>query len=620
MKINHSIFYILLVKVVLICMITACEDSFETRRVEPKIDVQDTVYASQESMRMVIPLTSTYPWFAEASNDWMTLTRYRGQALKPDSIILTFEENNEMDIREGWIEVRLMDQLSQKINITQQGRGSLITLPQSLVFFNKEGGEVLLEVITHQNWEPEVSSKNGFSFSKVDSNHLKINASLNNTNEDKVTEIKLVDKDRTTEATLTIIQKPVDKILFIPLEKEKRDIIIKRAEYAMNIPVTLNVQYECVPSVPWIKVTSATQPEGLNVQNIIVSMEVETNDTGVERDGYLEIKNKGESVEASDTIFVSQRGKSQIIYVKPGGNSDGTSWEHAFGSIHDAMDASSNNGDLEIWVAKGEYQFPSTLTWKHVNVYGGFSGIETKFKERDLKNKPIFKGGKFNIMNAWDNNSAIAWMDGIIFSDCDNYDNTGVGCFEIYKNHGFRNCEFRNIRHGNAIAYMNNCVVENCVFTNLQSKRYLLRGDNTQYYNVTVTNCIAADWNSNYIYGNSKIYNSIFWNIQILNGERFRALTIGGNVIAINCAIQSGITESGLLPTNCIELGVDNNAFNGPNFVNPIGETPDHTLKMGSICIDSGNSEYARSVYDFLGNKRIYGSSIDIGAYEYFEN
>ena len=250
MKINHSIFYILLVKVVLICMITACEDSFETRRVEPKIDVQDTVYASQESMRMVIPLTSTYPWFAEASNDWMTLTRYRGQALKPDSIILTFEENNEMDIREGWIEVRLMDQLSQKINITQQGRGSLITLPQSLVFFNKEGGEVLLEVITHQNWEPEVSSKNGFSFSKVDSNHLKINASLNNTNEDKVTEIKLVDKDRTTEATLTIIQKPVDKILFIPLEKEKRDIIIKRAEYAMNIPVTLNVQYECVPSVP----------------------------------------------------------------------------------------------------------------------------------------------------------------------------------------------------------------------------------------------------------------------------------------------------------------------------------------------------------------------------------
>ncbi len=51
---------------------------------------------------------------------------------------------------------------------------------------------------------------------------------------------------------------------------------------------------------------------------------------------------------------------------------------------------------MEIWVASGNYQFSSTLTWKAVNVYGGgFSGTETKLKERNLKNKPYSKGGQF---------------------------------------------------------------------------------------------------------------------------------------------------------------------------------------------------------------------------------
>lgn len=617
MKIYNSIYRTLLGVIAFACVLTACDDSYEVRRVEPKIDVQESVTSSPQTMRMVVPLTSSYPWFAEASGDWINMTKYRGQALKADSIVFSCEENQSMDDREGWIEVRLMDQLSQRIKVVQKGRGSLITLPQSLVYFNRQGGEVIIEVVTHQEWQPEAASRDGFTFTKVDNGHLKITASLNASGKDQTTEIKLFDKDRTTDATLSIIQKPVDKILFIPLEKEKKDIVIKKESFAIDIPVTLNVDYECVSSGSWIEIKADQQLQGHNVQNVVVSVDIANNQTGVERDGFVVIKNKGSVVEASDTLFIAQRGKNQIIYVKPGGNSDGTSWEQAFGSIHDAMGAASNNGDMEIWVASGNYQFSSTLTWKAVNVYGGFSGTETKLKERDLKNKPVFKGGNFNFMNAWNNNGDICWMDGIVFADCDNYANTGVGCFEIYKNHGFRNCEFRDIRHGKAIGYFEACKMVNCLFYNLHSQNYLIRANNSQLYNVTIANSLSDGWNSNYFHGGTKLYNTLIWNIKITGGSRTRAVVCGGDIPAVNCAIMNGLTEKGLVCSSCIELSADNSAPGGPHFTNPTGNTPDFSLAAGSVCIDAGDSEYPGISVDIVGNTRIIGSSVDIGAYEY---
>ena len=617
MKIYNSIYRTLLGVIAFACVLTACDDSYEVRRVEPKIDVQESVTSSPQTMRMVVPLTSSYPWFAEASGDWINMTRYRGQALKADSIVFSCEENQSMDDREGWIEVRLMDQLSQRIKVVQKGRGSLITLPQSLVYFNRQGGEVIIEVVTHQEWQPEAASKDGFTFTKVDNGHLKITASLNSSGKDQTTEIKLFDKDRTTDATLSIIQKPVDKILFIPLEKEKKDIVIKKESFAIDIPVTLNVDYECVSSGSWIEIKADQQLQGHNVQNVVVSVDIANNQTGVERDGFVVIKNKGSVVEASDTLFIAQRGKNQIIYVKPGGNSDGTSWEQAFGSIHDAMGAASNNGDMEIWVASGNYQFSSTLTWKAVNVYGGFSGTETKLKERNLKNKPVFKGGNFNFMNAWNNNGDICWMDGIVFADCDNYANTGVGCFEIYKNHGFRNCEFRDIRHGKAIGYFEACKMVNCLFYNLHSQNYLIRANNSQLYNVTIANSLSDGWNSNYFHGGTKLYNTLIWNIKITGGSRTRAVVCGGDIPAVNCAIMNGLTEKGLVCSSCIELSADNSAPGGPHFTNPTGNTPDFSLAAGSVCIDAGDSGYPGISVDIVGNTRIIGSSVDIGAYEY---
>ncbi len=76
-----------------------------------------------------------------------------------------------------------------------------------------------------------------------------------------------------------------------------------------------------------------------------------------------------------------------IIYVKPDGNGNGTSWSQAYGSLSEALQ-NAQTGD-EIWVAQGVY-FPSatgntgeSFNFKNgVKMYGGFSGSETSVSGR----------------------------------------------------------------------------------------------------------------------------------------------------------------------------------------------------------------------------------------------
>ena len=139
----------------LVAFIASCDDSDLIRRVEPTLEIQDELSMGPVASRQVIDLHSSYPWFAEASASWIKLKRYRGQALLPDSIVAEIEENPEMALREGWIEIRLMDQMSKRIVVKQNGRGSLITLSKEVLYFNINGGEAVLDVVTDLEWDVE---------------------------------------------------------------------------------------------------------------------------------------------------------------------------------------------------------------------------------------------------------------------------------------------------------------------------------------------------------------------------------------------------------------------------------------------------------------------------------
>ena len=63
--------------------------------------------------------------------------------------------------------------MSTRIVVKQNGRGSLITLQKKIIYFNVNGGETILDVITDKDWTTDVQQEDGFTFTKIDKNHLK---------------------------------------------------------------------------------------------------------------------------------------------------------------------------------------------------------------------------------------------------------------------------------------------------------------------------------------------------------------------------------------------------------------------------------------------------------------
>jgi hypothetical protein len=93
-----------------------------------------------------------------------------------------------------------------------------------------------------------------------------------------------------------------------------------------------------------------------------------------------------------------------IWYVKEGGSGaqNGTSWNDAFATLQDALDAAEEND--EIWIANGTYhptgyQIGSDKRTRHfqmkkgVAIYGGFEGTETNRDDRDIGNNPTILSG-----------------------------------------------------------------------------------------------------------------------------------------------------------------------------------------------------------------------------------
>ncbi|MEM9444058.1 MAG: choice-of-anchor Q domain-containing protein [Verrucomicrobiota bacterium] len=83
------------------------------------------------------------------------------------------------------------------------------------------------------------------------------------------------------------------------------------------------------------------------------------------------------------------------------GSQDGSSWDHAFLSLQDALVSVQNQSTNEIWVASGIYKptinpLERSATFQlldGVSIYGGFSGNETELSQRDWElNKTILSG------------------------------------------------------------------------------------------------------------------------------------------------------------------------------------------------------------------------------------
>ncbi|WP_294544120.1 BACON domain-containing carbohydrate-binding protein [uncultured Bacteroides sp.] len=612
----------------------SCDDTDIVRRVEPQIEMQAELFTGPSASRQVLPLHSTYPWFAESSASWIKLQRYRGQSLKPDSIVAEIEENPDMDLREGWIEVRLMDQMSTRIAVKQNGRGSLITLTKKVIYFNVNGGETTLDVITDLDWTTDIQQEDGFTFTKIDKNHLKVKVTPNTTGGELKKVVTLADAEKTTKTELTVIQTNVEKMLSISLTEVDKDRVLVKAGGNIDIPVSLNVGYDCVASDDWIKILATPSFEGDIVQDIAIKISVDPNTENEERNGYVVVRNSGAVTDVSDTLFISQRACSQIVYVKAGSSGDGTSWERAFGTVEEGIAACADYGNMELWIAAGEYQLKNwTYLKKGVNMYGGFKGTENKLKDRDMTKKSTLIAAPFNAYPSIYGNKMSAgvhcYVDGFVFTGSNV--TLGEGSVAFWSGWILRNCIITNNKaYRDAGGAFFNATLINCLICNnttadngsaKATSSIVNAQEGTRLYNVTIVNNESSGSSSGLRINGGAVYNSVIWgNVHKVGTNHQGYLDQNKTTLFVNNAIQGGfVYNGGNTPSStegCIALNANNAAADGPLFVDVSANN--YQLQSTSPLIDAGSNPAVQSVWDILGNKRIWGDWVDIGAFEYF--
>jgi predicted outer membrane repeat protein len=165
--------------------------------------------------------------------------------------------------------------------------------------------------------------------------------------------------------------------------------------------------------------------------------------------------------------------QQRIIYVKwnANGENNGTNWQNAFNDLQDALSVATS-GD-EIWVAQGVYKpttvvtdrYASFVLKKNVEVYGGFSGIETSRNQRDYEIYQTVLSG--DIDNNDSQTPIITDLDTVIgnltnsFNVVRGADQAVLDGFNITA--GYANGEtFPNDRGGGILNYVSSPTIANC--------------------------------------------------------------------------------------------------------------------------------------------------------------
>jgi predicted outer membrane repeat protein len=358
------------------------------------------------------------------------------------------------------------------------------------------------------------------------------------------------------------------------------------------------------------------------------------------------------------------------------GNNDGSSWVNAYTDLHNAL---FNTTSGEIWVAKGTYvpsksftgNIPGNNSQKtfrvknNVQVYGGFNGDETSLSQRDWVANPTILSGNmgggvfaFNTVR-FDGNDNTTLLDGFTVRDGKA---VGTGSTEqtggaIYIANGskptIRNCKFINNnaqQHGGAIYGIGGAVkVEKCIFESNTTNQYdagavyLTNADSNVVVNCLFNGNTAARYAGAIVVQNtpiSRIINCTFVkNTRGAGGSGkciFLSSSTGNPQLQIvNCIFSNNFPGLGndVSRNNTSGYSVSNSFCDAGNagftFASSLtnissglikfnnSEQNDFSLQCSSPAVNSGlsNALYIGST-DLLGNPRIFGGTVDLGALE----
>jgi hypothetical protein len=320
---------------------------------------------------------------------------------------------------------------------------------------------------------------------------------------------------------------------------------------------------------------------------------------------------------------------SAIIYVNnqifPSG--DGTSWASAYTFLHEAIDNASPND--EIWVAAGihapafgDLNDDGFLLPEGLKIFGGFSGTETVRNQRDWAKNITKMSGNPGVIGQQNYFRTLLNLEGVDivvdgFTIYNTYSQTlGVG----YTTAGvlratstnpvsaiFRHCIFEeNISGYSAISWDFNGDLEfiDCVFlNNISGNNHLIEvqsDHDLRIENCSFTGNTAVGTNVG-VAGNTanlstvEIYNSIIYGNEM-------SISLPAHATGSHILIDQPYSGTGI-----------SNIFSGdPMFAGP----NDQRLKIGSAAIDAGDDSFVTAGKDLGGLSRVYGQSVDLGAYE----
>lgn len=101
---------------------------------------------------------------------------------------------------------------------------------------------------------------------------------------------------------------------------------------------------------------------------------------------------------------------AKVLYVKAGSNGNGSSWDNAYGDLQLALKA-AKSGD-QVWVAAGTYatskqndRNASFHVTDGIEMYGGFTGVESSLEERDAFNNRTILSGEIGATNTNEDNA-----------------------------------------------------------------------------------------------------------------------------------------------------------------------------------------------------------------------
>ncbi|QEC70858.1 hypothetical protein FSB73_03350 [Arachidicoccus ginsenosidivorans] len=313
-------------------------------------------------------------------------------------------------------------------------------------------------------------------------------------------------------------------------------------------------------------------------------------------------------------ILCAWQAQATVIYVNLNaiGNNDGASWSNGYTNFQAAVDAAIA-GD-SIFVATAVYQPASGASFimkEGVKIFGGFTGTESAFSQRSLKNKATLKGNGNSVVSNDDNGlTSAAELDGFIITG--GTADQGGGIYNNKVSPVIRNCIFENnsanINGGGMFNATSSANIINCIFTGNTTA-----GNGGGLFNYTnakvhIINCIIWGNNSDNSGGgiynrlaNPVITNTIIWNNMATLGDN-GLFNNNGNPVFSYCNTQDQVWSGA------------GNISQDPLFTDPANG--DFSLQNLSPCINTGNSAANNSAVDLAGNPRIMGTSIDMGAIE----